>query len=130
MSSPSVHASALDFLAKFRQALQLVAAIESLPDPLTSADGLREAINSLVQLASLLGVNNAWTSKLAGILQNPALLNVVQSVIQYVLGNTPAAPGTAAPTSQTHSISEETLNEWLPPVAHLLHVLGQMRGDR
>ena len=136
MNQPSAPTNAFDGLSTLRQALELLANIRNLAQPLTSADGLEQALTSLVQLANLLGVSAAWTARVQSILADPAVFNVVLLIVQQLLGSG-SQPGTANPSpppapeqTQAITLDEQTLSEWLPFITEIISLIQQIRGEQ
>lgn len=77
--------SMLNRLAKIREALELVGAISAIERPLTSPDGLRQSIELLLRLAALLGVDDRLIERLASILLDDGVFNIVLAIVQYVI---------------------------------------------
>jgi hypothetical protein len=136
MTQTSAPANAFDGLSILRQALELLANIRNLAQPLTSAAGLEQALTSLVQLANLLGVSATWTAQLQSALADPTVFNVVLSVVQRLLGSG-SQPGTPSPSpspapeqAQAVAIDEQTLSQWLPLVTEIIGLIRAIRGEQ
>ena len=131
MSHASTHISAIGDLGIVQQVLALLGDIRNLAQPLASAAGLEQALSSLVQLASLLGVNSAWISRVQSILADPAVFNVVLLIVQQLLdvGSSTGTPSPSpAPTQASVMIDEQTLGQWLPFIAEIISLIQQIRG--
>jgi hypothetical protein len=126
--APSISIS--DVFAKLRQALQLLADIESLPQPITSADGLRQAIDDLAQLATLLGIDSTWSDRLTTILSDQTVFDLVLAVVQALFAS-PMPPSPApnpAPTAVLTTVDPQLLAQWLPLVVQIISLIRQIRG--
>ena len=51
-------------LSKLRDLLSLLGDIRNITDPLTTADGLKQALTLILQLADTLGLDPTWTDRL------------------------------------------------------------------
>jgi hypothetical protein len=134
MTQSSPRTSAIGDLGIVQQVLTLLADIRNLAQPLASAAGLQQALNSLVQLASLLGVNAAWIARVQSILADPTIFNVVLLIVQKVLGAS-SSVGSAEPTSSQAPtqaaavvLDEQTLAQWLPFISEIISLIRQIRG--
>jgi hypothetical protein len=125
---------AVDGLGILRQLLQLLANIRNLAQPLASAAGLEQALNSLVQLSNLLGIGGAWVAQLQSVLTDPTVFNVVLLIVQQLLGSDsqdgPATPSPLPAPTQSAAADEATLNQWRPFASEMLGLLRQIRGEQ
>jgi hypothetical protein len=84
--TPTAIRPAAPSLGRLRELLLLFATLRRIRDPITTAEGLRQTIEVVVQLADLVGIDPAWTDRLRSILADPAVLRIVLAIVQYVLG--------------------------------------------
>jgi hypothetical protein len=116
---------------RWRDILELLAALRRLPDPFASADGLRQAIALLVRLAEIVGIDDAWTERLRQIVTDPALLKLVLAIIDYLaylVADKPRGPATAL--AEVDHIDAQGLAEWLPIVLEIIRLIKQLRGGQ
>jgi hypothetical protein len=126
----------LGSLSKLRDLLSLLADIRAITAPLTSADGLKQTLTLILHLADTLGVDPAWSNRLAAILGDPGVFNVVLAIIQYLSGvagaeksdNTIHVQLTA--TEPEVIVDEASFLAWLPVVIQLISLLRQIRGNQ
>jgi hypothetical protein len=113
-------------LANLRQIVGLISNLGSLERPLTP-DGLKQALEIVIQLANLIGVDPAWSGRVQAILDDPRVFNIVLAIVQYLSGL--AQPATnAAVSSQTVVVDEQSFSQWLPIVVEIVGLLQQIRG--
>ena len=123
-------------LSKIRDLLSLIGAIRDITSPLTSAEGLRQTLNVLLRLADALGVDPAWSNKLATILRDEGVFNVVLAIIQYLMGVAGkegadnALRVRVAASGQEVIVEESSFATWLPLVIQLISLVRQIRGHQ
>lgn len=135
MSDPNAIPSAtFPRWGKIRDVLAVLAAIRDIREPLGSAEGLRQSLALLIQLAEVVGVEPAWTGKLRSILEEPGVFAIVLALVQYVLGTAPKAAsddcirmGAADGDVTLHAAD---FAQWLPLVVQLIQLLRQIRGSK
>ena len=132
----SIERVPLNRLGKIRDLLSLLGAIRDITEPLTTAGGLRQALSLLSSLADLVGIDPVWSERLASVLRDEGVFNIVLAIIQYVSG---AAGKEAADHSirvrvadagQEVIVDEQSFAAWLPLVIQLLSLLRQIRGGQ
>jgi hypothetical protein len=111
---------------RWRDLLELLAALRQMPDPLASADGLKQAIALLVRLAELVGIDDAWTERLRQIVTDPALFNLVRAIVQYLSH----LLGDRRHVATADTIDPQSLAQWLPVVLEIIRLIKQLRGDQ
>lgn len=79
-------ANPLAQLARLRDLLELAARLHELPDPLSSADSLRQALATLATAAQLLGLNVSWLAPLQRLLADDDAVSAALSVARYLRG--------------------------------------------
>ena len=122
-------------LSKLRDLLSLLADIRAVTAPLTSAEGLKQTLTLVLHLADTLGVDPAWSHRLAAILDDQGVFNIVLAIIQYLSGV--AGAEHADNTIRVHLtasepaviVDEASFLAWLPLVIQLLSLLRQIRGN-
>lgn len=126
----------LGSLSKLRDLLGLLADIRAITAPLTSADGLKQALTLVLHLADVIGVDPAWSNRLAAILADPGVFNVVLAIIKYLSGVAGAEKSdntirVQPSASEPEVIVDETsFLAWLPVVIQLVSLLRQIRGNQ
>jgi hypothetical protein len=121
-------------LAKLQDLLALLAALRELRDPLTSADGLRQAVALLVRLAELLGIDDAWTERVRSIVLDPGVFNIVLAVVQCLAGmalRDEMQDAVRVLLADDHEVlvDAQGLIDWLPLVFQIIALLRQLRGE-
>jgi hypothetical protein len=107
--------------------LALLKKLQLLAEPLATADGLRQAIEILVQLGTAAGLNSALLSRLQSLLTDQNGFNSVLSIIAYIeslLGS-----GAAVSASEELAIDAQSLADWLPIVIQILQLIQSIRGN-
>lgn len=123
-------------LGRLRELAGIVRAIRGLVEPITSPEGLRKAIDLVVRLARLLGVDASLLDRLQSILDDESLLRMVLAILQYVSGIAGGAEERGAlrvalaDTRQVVRVEAAALVDWLPLVIALLNLLREIRGER
>ncbi len=122
-------------LSKVRDLLSLIGALRDINAPLTTADGLRQTLAVVLRLADMLGIDPAWSNRLAAILRDEGVFNVVLAIIQYLTGvaGKEQADNTIrvriASSAREVIVDEASFAAWLPLVIQLLSLLRQIRGN-
>ncbi len=88
-------------LGTLSELLDLLAKLSKLSDPLNTANGLRSAIELLLRMGSLVGLDSDWLAWLEGVLENPAVFNLVLAVVSYLLSI--IEPSQPTPNERTSS---------------------------
>ena len=121
-------------LAKLRDLLALLALFREITDPITSPQGLRQALAVLIRFAEMLGIDDAWLDRVRSIVLDDAVFNIVLAIVQYLAGvatrNEAGEVHALGEAGQEIVIDAQSFLEWLPLVVQLLALLGQMGGDR
>ncbi|HEX3997144.1 MAG TPA: hypothetical protein VHX65_01170 [Pirellulales bacterium] len=115
--------------------LALLQKLQQLAAPLATADGLRQAIELLVQFGAAAGLNPAWLARLESLLSNTSGFNTVLSIIAYLesLGGSSSSSGrpvgaSASPATAELAIDAQSLVDWLPIVIQILQLIQSIRG--
>jgi hypothetical protein len=110
--------------------LALLKKLQQLAEPLATADGLRQAIQLLVQVGTAAGLNSAWISQLESLLSNASAFNTVLSIITYLesLSSTASASADATVANTELAIDAQALADWLPLVIQILQLIESVRG--
>jgi hypothetical protein len=122
---------ALPSLLDLQGLLALLKKLQQFSEPLATADGLRQAIELLVQLGNAAGLNSAWIGRLQSLLTDQNAFNTVLSIIAWLeslLGssNAPASDATAPPEL---AIDAQSLADWLPIVLQILQLIQSIRAS-
>jgi len=110
-----------DVLPRLRQALTLLAALRNLTASPTSADGLKQSLALVFELAQLVGLDPQWIDRAQQLVNDPAVFNILLAVVQY-LAQSPATNVNAS------ALDAQSLADWLPLLFELLHALLNLRG--
>ncbi len=111
--------------------LALLKKLQQFAEPLATADGLRQAIELIVELGNAAGLNSAWIGRLQSLLTDQSAFNTVLSIIAWLelllgAGNTPASD---APAPLELAIDAQSLADWLPIVLQILQLIQSIRGN-
>jgi hypothetical protein len=126
----------LGSLSKIGDLLGLIGDIRNITAPLTTADGLRQTLALILKMADMLGIDPTWTNRLASILSDNGVFNVVLAIIQYLTGVAGAQQAdntirVRIAVGEPEVIVDETaFTTWLPLVLQLLGLLRQIRGNQ
>jgi|GEM_PF-3375451 len=126
----------LGSLSKVRDLLSLIAALRDISAPLTTAEGLRQSLAVVLRLADMLGIDPAWSNRLAAILRDEGVFNVVLAIIQYLTGvaGKQQADNTLRVRIESSAreviVDEASFATWLPLVIQLISLLRQIRGNQ
>jgi hypothetical protein len=124
--------------AKIREFIDLIAAIRGLTDPISTAAGLRTAIELVVRFAELIGIDPGWTNRLREALDDEGIFRVVLAVVQYALGLMDGqldgdGDGTTvvlASEEGTCVVTTQSFLSWLPIVLQLIQLIRGLRGEQ
>jgi hypothetical protein len=78
--------AALPLNTKFRELLDLLAALRDIREPLTTPEGLRASLELLLRLAEFTGVDRSWTDRVRTILDDPRAFDIVLAIVRYLQG--------------------------------------------
>jgi hypothetical protein len=118
--------------ASLRQLFELVSQIGRLSEPITSAAGLRKAIEIVVSLGRLVGIDAALVDRLQAALDNEAVFGVVLALVRLA-----AQAATVSNDDRGLRISSadvdvvltgQAIADWLPIVLELIELLRALRG--
>jgi hypothetical protein len=120
--------------ASLRQLFELVSQIGRLSEPITSAAGLRKAIEIVVSLARLVGIDAALVDRLQAALDNEAVFGVVLALVR--LAEHAVASGEFddrgldfGPADTDVVLTSQAIVDWLPIVLELIALLRALRGQ-
>jgi len=122
---------ALPSKVNLQSLLALLKKLEQLAQPLATADGLRQALEMLVQIGGAAGLNPAWIAQLQSLLSDQNGFNTVLSIIAWLeslLGSGSTTAGVAAAPAEL-AIDAQTLANWLPIVLQILQLIQSIRGN-
>ncbi len=122
--------------SRLRELLQAIADLQDARVLPTTPDGLRRAVELVLKLGELLGLDAAWLERLRPILTDESVLKTVLAVWQFVLGgrHDMAADDSIRVTvlgAETPVIvTQQALADWLPIVLQLINLLRMIRGGQ
>lgn len=130
-------------LGKIRDVLAIVGRIRAIDSPLVEAAGLRSAVELLLELAEVVGVDWRWTDRLRRIVENEAIFELVLAIVRYVSGLVDSGSDDEA----LHLVSVEGLRvlggadgtagerfeaegflDWLPLVVQIVSLIRAIQG--
>ena len=113
---------------KFRELLDLLAALRDIRDPLTSAEGLRASLELLLRLAEFAGVDRAWTDRVRTILDDPHAFDIVLAIVRYLHGllDTEQVVRSIADHDAADVAAQDFL-DWLPFILEIVALLRELR---
>jgi hypothetical protein len=126
----------LEAWSRLRELLQVISDLQDIDAPLTSPEGLRRAVELVLKLGELLGLDAAWLDRLRPILADDGVLNIVLAVWQFVLGarhefsSDDAIRCRVAGVEGPVVVTQQSLADWLPIVVQLISLLRIVRGAR
>lgn len=130
----SVTLNSLDVtnLGTLSELLDLLAKLSKLSAPLNTPDGLRGAIDLLLRLGSLVGLDSDWLDWLRGILEDQAVFNLVLAVLNYALSVIePPQAGSMSDLSHNSGTKLTTqaipIAVWLSLFAEIAQLLQKLR---
>ena len=119
-------------LNRLRDLLALLAAVRQLRDPLTTAPGLRAALELLARLAELVGIEPAWIERVRLVLENEHVFNVVLAIVRYVsslIDDDPDTNDFELAAAEGYLFDAKSFSQWLPLVLELLILWRRLRGS-
>src|SRR5262245_13483052 len=131
---PSIRPRAFD---KLRELLRLIAALRGMKEPLTSPDGLRQALEILLQLAGFAGLDPAVADRLRTILADERVFANVLAIVQYIAGllalSLDLGEGRVRLSSAGNGaevfIEAADFFDWLPIVLEIIELLRRLLGE-
>ncbi len=126
----------LESWSRLRELLQVIADLQDVDAPLTSPEGLGRAVELVLRLGELLGLDAAWLDRLRPILTDEGVLNIVLAVWQFVLGSRHEFDSSetircrVAGAETPVVVTQQALADWLPIVVQLIALLRIVRGSR
>jgi len=136
MSQTSFRELSWPRLAPLRELLQLWLSLRDISEPLTSPEGLRKTLELIARLGELVGLDESIINRISTLLDNPAALNVVLAIVQYVLGVVGGRSQqgdlrvTLLESREEVVVDSQSLVEWLPLVISLLNLLREIRRSK
>ncbi len=124
-------------LATLAELLELLAKLCDLNQPLTTPDGLRNAIELALQLGAAAGIDATWLAWLRENVEQPPVFDIVLAVVAFLSSivepsstnsaihawrNAPRTSATAAPPSIS-------LSQWLLLIGSLVSLLQKILGQ-
>jgi hypothetical protein len=131
-SPPSPAALFPGRFASLRQLLELVSQIGRMSEPITSPGGLRKAIEIVVSLGRLIGLDAAWLERLQAALDNDAVFGVVLALVRLAAQAATARNDDAGLRIRSADadvvLTGQAIADWLPIVLELVEMLRLLRG--
>lgn len=123
---------------RVKEILRLVNLLRQLDQPLTTAEGLRQAIEVALEFAELAGLDQAWIDRLRAIAADPTTFNLLLALVQFVDGllerheqaqrGRAAVPAQLAAASQHQAMAAaQEFSDWLPVIVQLVALFRQTR---
>ncbi len=116
-------------LGNLRDWLDLLAALRDFNQPISTPEGLRQAIALLLRIGGTLGIDLAWLAQLGNLLNNPAVFDIVLAIERYLLTLIATKPTSGSGNSQPGSeitIQALSLSDWLAIITQLLQIVGKV----
>ena len=120
--------TAISLNIKFRELIDLLAALRDIREPLTSPEGLRASLELLLRLAEFAGVDHAWTDRIRKILDDPRAFDIVLAIVRYLHGllETEQVVQAIAERNATDVAAQDFL-DWLPLILEIIALLRELR---
>lgn len=119
--------------AKIRDLLRLVAVLRGDVPPLTEPEGLRQALEVILKLGELGGLDAEWLVRVRSIVENPTVFQLVLSLTRFVCGLLDGDDeGEAEPQAfaALATVEAQSVLVWLPLVIQLVGLWRQIRTTR
>lgn len=129
----------LDFkfqeLGLLRDVLELIGRIREIDEPITSPEGLRQALEFILNFAELLGVSAEITDRLRRVLADENVFRIVLAIVRLLLG----AAGAEAQDNKIRAfwddgsevlIDSNDFLDWLPIIIQIIDLLRMIIGGR
>ncbi|MBL8830715.1 MAG: hypothetical protein JNM18_27320 [Planctomycetaceae bacterium] len=127
---PMLAADRLQRLSRLAKLMQL---LRTFSGPLTTPENLRQALNTLLEVAGLVGLDDEWVNRLEQILSDENVFQIVLAVVRALSGWSGAVDSgnqlRVSSVSQQVTVHAQSFVDWLPIVVQLLQLLRQLRGD-
>lgn len=121
-------------LAKLRDLMRLVAVFRGEPPVLTDANGLRQALETILKLGEIAGLDAEWLARLRSIIENDATFQLVLSLVRFVYGllDGDEKPGDvqSQEVELLSTVEAQSALAWLPLVIQLVGLWRQVRATR
>lgn len=136
MMDSTISVRQIQELGRLRDLLRLLSELRALRDPLTSPEGLRQAIELVLRLATTFGLDQSLADSLRTIISDERIFQLVLAVIRYVAGvlqlEGEMADGrlrfNSLDSAQATEVEMRSFLEWLPIVIQLLELIRGFRG--
>ena len=120
-------------LGRLRDMLELIGRIRQIQAPITSPDGLRQAIEFVLHTAELLGVSDELTNRLREILADENAFQIVLGIVRFLLGEMGVETSEGnirASFADGNSvvIEPQAFLNWLPIVVQIINLIRIIRG--
>jgi hypothetical protein len=127
---PILHSQSLD---KIRDLLRIIADLRGIGD-ITTPDGLRRAIEFVLELADLIGLDEKLVERLRTILADQNVFQIVLSIVRFLAGFVDVVGEPADGRFHLSSVDGQTQSdmsirgflEWLPIVLQILDLLRRL----
>ncbi len=127
---PMLAADRLQRLSRLAKLMQL---LRTFSGPLTTPENLRQALNTLLEVAGLVGLDDEWVNRLEQILNDENVFQIVLAIVRALSGWSGAVGGDnqlrVSSVSQQVTVHAQAFVDWLPIVVQLIQLLRQLRGD-
>lgn len=116
--------------------LDLLFKLSRLNEPLNTPGGLRSAVELLLRLSSLIGLDSDYVAWLRAVLDKPAVFNLVLAVVNYLLSAIEPAHPTFSANDRTQNVSTTSTTQaipiavWLSLIAELAQLLQKLRAKQ
>lgn len=125
---------------RLRELVRLLAALREIRDPIETPQGLRQAIEVVLQIAALLGLDPKLLERLRAIAAEERTFNLVLAAIQFLLGLIVVDGQTddgqlrltanGAPVDQPSiEVDLRSFLDWLPFVLQIIELILRLRGE-
>ncbi len=125
--------TSLTRFSRIRHALAVISALRRVRQPFTSAQGLKQSLELLLQLGRATGVERSALAPLQRMVEDEEAFQVVWAIVQYLGGlvcHEHGAAGTLTLTARDGnqtSIPAAAFFRWLPLVVQVMSLLRQIR---
>jgi hypothetical protein len=115
-----------------RQLLELLAQYGRLDEPITTPEGLRQAIQFALAVGRLVGLDAGWLERLQAALDNEAVFDVVLALLRLAAQAATASNDDAGLRISTADadvvLTGQAIADWLPIVLELVELIRLLRG--
>lgn len=121
-------------LARLRDVLKLVSLFRGEAPVLTDPAGLRQALEAILKLGEIIGLDAAWLARVRSILEIDATFQLVLSLIRFVYdlldGEEKPAEVRSQEVELLSTVEAQSVLVWLPLVIQLVGLWRQVRATR